>query len=137
MFKQAVKVLSKSGKLVMRAAVLAPIAAGVLAMPLMGATGQGGTKAVRGMIASAEAAENAAPAQAAGDPAAGKAKYASCAICHGPGAEGTGIYPKLVGLSAADAQARLQNLRAQQRFGPHANLSDADIADLSAYIATL
>ncbi len=96
----------------------------------------------------APAAETPAPAAAApaaGDPAAGKAKFATCAACHGANGEGSGIFPKLAGLSAADVEAKLKQYRAGEQVGPMtsmmapnaANLSDADIADLSAYIATL
>ena len=81
----------------------------------------------------------------AGDVAAGKAKYATCAACHGMNAEGQGIFPKLVGQSAADLSSKLKKYRAGEQVGPMtammtpnaSGLSDGDIDDLSAYIASL
>ncbi|MEW6765019.1 MAG: c-type cytochrome [Pseudomonadota bacterium] len=91
------------------------------------------------------AADEAAPAAAAGDVAAGKTKYATCAACHGMNAEGQGIFPKLAGQSAGDLADKLKKYRAGEQVGPMTammapnatGLSDADIADLSAYLASL
>ncbi|MDM7323359.1 MAG: c-type cytochrome [Gammaproteobacteria bacterium] len=92
------------------------------------------------------AATPAAPAAAAaGDVAAGKAKYATCAACHGANGEGQGMFPKVAGQSAADLAAKLKKYRAGETVGPNsammapnaAALSDGDIADLSAYLASL
>ena len=83
---------------------------------------------------------------AAGDAAAGKAKFASsCASCHGMNGEGAGIFPKLAGETADDAAAKLTAYKAGKQVGPNtammapmaAGLSDADIANLAAHIATL
>ena len=95
--------------------------------------------------APAEAAPAAASAGGAGDVAAGKAKYATCAACHGMNAEGQGIFPKLAGQSAADLSSKLKKYRAGEQVGPMtammapnaSSLSDGDIMDLSAYIASL
>ncbi|MEW6445689.1 MAG: c-type cytochrome [Pseudomonadota bacterium] len=84
-----------------------------------------------------------APATGSGDAAAGKAKYATCAACHGANGEGGGAFPKLAGLSAADAEGKLKKYRAGEQVGaqtalmaPNATgLSDADIANLAAHIA--
>ena len=91
---------------------------------------------------------------AAGDAAAGKTKFATCAACHGADGKGNGgAFPALTKLSAADAETILTafkkgdmaTLKAHNlggaRYGTMApqaaNLSPADIADLAAYIATL
>lgn len=85
-------------------------------------------------------------ALAAGDPAAGQAKSATCAACHG--AEGKAMiptYPNLAGQNAAYLEGALKAYRSQERtgyqaaimYGMSANLSDQDIADLAAYYANL
>lgn len=91
---------------------------------------------------------------AAGDAAAGKTKFATCAACHGADGKGNGgAFPALTHLSAADADTILiafkkgdmATLKAHKLGGARystmapqaANLSPADIADLAAYIATL
>ncbi|MFW6021198.1 MAG: c-type cytochrome [Guyparkeria sp.] len=87
---------------------------------------------------------------AKGDVAAGKEKYASCAACHGDDGKGQGgAFPALTDLSASDVEKSLIAYRdgdedfakdrgLGDRFGtmaPNASdLSDADIADLAAYI---
>jgi len=106
----------------------------------------------RSLIALAASGMLAAPlmAQAAGDAAAGKEKFATCAACHGADGMGQGgAFPKLVGLSEDEAAKRLTAYREGDqeylksvgmgdRFGtmaPNAaNLSDDDIANLAAYI---
>ncbi|MCL7744495.1 c-type cytochrome [Guyparkeria hydrothermalis] len=109
----------------MRRSLIALAASGILAAPLM--------------------------AQAAGDPAAGKEKYASCAACHGADGMGQGgAFPKLTGLSEDEAakkltayrdgdQEYLKSVGLGSRYGtmaPNASgLSDEDIANLAAYIA--
>jgi len=79
------------------------------------------------------------------DIAAGEAAYQSvCRNCHGPTAKGMASFPKLAGQSADYLEGRLQQYRAGEKVGantalmrPHAvDLSDAQIADLAAYIAT-
>ena len=78
----------------------------------------------------------------AADAAAGKAKSAVCAACHG--ADGNSMvpmYPKLAGQHAAYLEASMKAYRDGQRTGGNAaimipmskGLSDADIANLAAY----
>lgn len=91
---------------------------------------------------------------AAGDAAAGKAKFATCAACHGADGKGNGgAFPALTHLSAEKADTILTAFHKGDkatlkkynlggaRYGTMApqaaNLSPADIADLAAYIATL
>jgi cytochrome c553 len=109
----------------MRRSLIALAASGVLAAPLM--------------------------AQAAGDPAAGKEKYATCAACHGADGMGQGgAFPKLTGLGEDEVvksltayregdQEYLKSVGLGDRYGtmaPNAaGLSDDDIANLAAYIA--
>ncbi|SFU51574.1 c-type cytochrome [Halomonas korlensis] len=85
-------------------------------------------------------------AQAAGDPEAGEGKIAACAACHGTDGMGTSpIYPNLAGQSAAYLESAMKAYRDGERGGgmsalmvPQAQgLSDEDIADMSAYYASL
>lgn len=83
------------------------------------------------------------PAVAAGDPAAGQAKAAVCAACHG--ADGKAIlpaYPNLSGQHASYLAKQLTDYRDGDRVnalmsGQATNLSDEDIQDLAAYYASL
>lgn len=85
-------------------------------------------------------------ANAGGDAAAGKAKAAMCAGCHG--ADGTAIapmYPNLKGQNAAYIESSLKAFKDKSRtgaqaammYGMAAPLSDADIANLAAYYSSL
>ncbi len=85
-------------------------------------------------------------ANAGGDAAAGKAKAAMCAGCHG--GDGVAIaptYPNLKGQNAAYIESSLKAFRGKTRtggmavmmYGMAAALSDADIANLGAYYASL
>ncbi|MDR5902526.1 MULTISPECIES: c-type cytochrome [Halomonas] len=85
-------------------------------------------------------------AQAAGDAAAGEAKIAVCAACHGTDGMATApIYPNLAGQSATYLESSLKAYRAGERGGgmsammtPQAqSLSDEDIADIAAYYSSL
>jgi cytochrome c553 len=93
-------------------------------------------------------------ASAGGDASAGKAKFASCAACHGMDGKGNGgAFPDLTKLSAADADTILTAFKKGDmdtlkkhnlggaRYGTMApqvaNLSETDIANLAAYIAEL
>jgi len=83
----------------------------------------------------------------AGDAAAGKAKYAVCAGCHGPTGAGNAAlnYPKLTGLEAGYVAQQLRDFKSGARNTPMAatmkamtaGLSDADMDNLGAYIATM
>jgi cytochrome c553 len=84
-------------------------------------------------------------AVAAGDAAAGKAKSAACAACHGPdGNSSVPTYPKIAGQHAAYLEAAIKAYKAGERSAGQtvvmkpmvANLSDQDIADLAAYFAS-
>ena len=79
------------------------------------------------------------PAQ--GDAAAGEAKSALCATCHGPdGNSELVINPKIAGQNARYMIKQLQDFKSGARPGPIMtamviNLSDEDIEDLAAYYA--
>ncbi|WP_414447765.1 cytochrome c [Burkholderia sp. 22PA0099] len=86
-------------------------------------------------------------AQAAGDPAQGRAKFTACVACHGANGNTTTSpgFPKIGGQNAAYVAAALHAYKAGQRTGGTAQmmqpmaqgLSDQDIDNLAAYIATL
>ncbi len=81
----------------------------------------------------------------AGDAAAGKGAYAAkgCIGCHGAaGVSVVPTYPSLKGKEAAWVQQNLTEFRSGKRQNPTMNamaagLTDADIANLAAYIGTL
>jgi cytochrome c553 len=81
-------------------------------------------------------------AYAAGDAAAGKAKAASCASCHGANGQGSGDNPKLAGKPEAELAQALQEFKAGKRSNTMMKslarrLSDQDIANLAAYYSSL
>jgi cytochrome c553 len=81
-------------------------------------------------------------AQAAGDPAAGKAKAAVCAACHGANGQGVPPNPALVGKSEDDMLQAMKDYKSGKRAnavmkGMTAGLSDQDMANLAAYYASL
>jgi cytochrome c553 len=79
---------------------------------------------------------------AAGDIAAGKAKAAGCAACHGANGEGKSGAPALAGTSAKEIVHELMEYKSGQRkhagmkmiSGP---LSEQDMENLGAYYASL
>jgi cytochrome c553 len=79
----------------------------------------------------------------AGDAAAGKAKTGMCAACHGAaGISAVPMYPNLAGQKEAYLAKQLKDFKAGKRkdpvMGPMAMvLSDEDIANISAYYASL
>jgi cytochrome c553 len=82
----------------------------------------------------------------AGDAAAGKAKSALCAGCHGAaGISNADIYPNLAGQKKGYLISALKGYRGKTRNGGMsmmmqpmaANLSDADIDNLAAYYSGL
>jgi len=83
----------------------------------------------------------ASPAQAA-DIAAGKAKSATCAACHG--ADGNSVnpaWPRLAGQHPQYIEKQLKDFKSGKRKDPTMTamampLSDADIANLAAYFAS-
>lgn len=76
---------------------------------------------------------------AAGDGAAGKAKAAVCAACHGAdGNSAAGAFPKLAGLGEKYLIKQMQDIRSGARSiaemtGMLEGSSDQDIADIAAY----
>jgi cytochrome c553 len=85
-------------------------------------------------------------ALAAGDAVLGKSKSATCVACHGAdGKVSVPMYPNLAGQNAMYLEQALQAYKKGDRTGGQAEvmkiyvaaLSDADIADLAAYYASL
>lgn len=84
----------------------------------------------------------AAGSAAAADIEAGKAKAASCAICHGANGEGKGSNPAIAGMPQERFVQAIQDYKSGKRpnavmKGYAAKLSDADIANLGAFYASL
>lgn len=79
----------------------------------------------------------------AGDAAAGKGKSMMCGACHGTaGISAVPTYPNLAGQKEAYTVKQLKDFKSGKRNDPTmkgmaASLSDADIADLAAYYASL
>jgi len=79
----------------------------------------------------------------AGDAAAGKAKSATCAACHGQdGISPNDLWPNLAGQKEGYLVLQMKAFRDGQRNNPMmapmaAGLSDADIENLAAYYASL
>ena len=79
----------------------------------------------------------------AGDAAAGKAKAASCGGCHGTmGISAVPTYPNLAGQKEAYLAKQMKAFKDGTRKDPTMNamaapLSDADMANISAYYAGL
>ena len=80
---------------------------------------------------------------AGGDAAAGKAKFAMCMGCHGANGVPTApTYPPLAGKDAAYISEQLNAFRSGKRDNATmkamaGGLTDADVANLAAYIGTL
>ena len=80
---------------------------------------------------------------AAGDPAAGKAKAASCTACHGArGISANPLWPNLAGQQERYMAKQLRDFKSKIRKDPlmtaqATGLSEDDIAQLSAYYASL
>lgn len=87
------------------------------------------------------------PTVAGADAVAGKAKFALCAGCHGPTGAGNQAldYPRLAGLEKAYVAKQLRDFKSGARDTPMAatmkamtaDLSETDMDNLAAYIATL
>jgi|SRR5687768_10254068 cytochrome c553 len=79
----------------------------------------------------------------AADPAAGQAKSAICATCHGKNGIGTAPnFPNLAGQKAQYTAQQLKLFRSGERKSEQMNiiaqpLSDEDIANLAAYYESL
>lgn len=83
------------------------------------------------------------PANAA-DAAAGQKKYVLCAGCHGPSGAGNDAlkYPRLAGLQVGYVAEQLRAFKSGARDNATmramtAGLTDTDIDNLAAYVATL
>ena len=81
-------------------------------------------------------------AQAAGDPAAGKAEAKTCAMCHGHNGQGTGVAPKLQGLAPAVFVQALQDFKSGKTDNAMMKaqaspLSPEQMDNLAAYYASL
>lgn len=80
---------------------------------------------------------------AAGDAAAGKAKSATCAACHGAaGISATDIWPNLAGQKQGYLIKQIKAFRDGSRKDPSmspmaAPLTDEDIDDLAAFFSSL
>src|SRR5262245_42661496 len=88
-------------------------------------------------------AANAGPVEAAGDPAAGKAKAATCIACHGP--DGNSPNPEWPSLAGQHAKYLVNQIAAFQQSKTRqspimapmvAGLSAQDMQDLGSYFAT-
>jgi cytochrome c553 len=81
-------------------------------------------------------------AHAAGDVAAGQAKAAVCAACHGADGNSTNPdWPKLAGQNAKYLEKQLKDFKAGRRANPMmagmaAPLSESDMADMAAFYAS-
>ena len=79
----------------------------------------------------------------AGDAAAGKARAAACAACHGAtGISANDMWPNLAGQKEAYLAKQIKAFRDGDRKDPMmapmvAGLSDADAANLAAYYSSL
>ncbi len=80
----------------------------------------------------------------AADLAAGKAKFAVCAGCHGPTGAGNAAlgYPQLAGKDPAYVAQQLRAFKSGQRQSATmqamvSGLSETDIDNLAAYVGTL
>lgn len=82
-------------------------------------------------------------AMAGGDAAAGKAKAAACAACHGAnGVSASPMYPNLAGQHEEYLVKSIKAYKSGDRGDPTmkamvAPLSDTDITNLAAYFASL
>ena len=80
---------------------------------------------------------------AGGNAAAGKAKAATCAGCHGPkGISMVPMYPNLAGQKEAYLVKQINNFKEGVRKDPTMNamvkaLSDEDVANVAAYYANM
>lgn len=99
-------------------------------------------KSILVIAAAALAFGMAGSAMADGDVAAGEAKAKACAGCHGANGEGKRNNPKIAGMAPADFTKAIQEFASGARDNKtmariSKKLSDADIANLAAYYASL
>lgn len=75
----------------------------------------------------------------------GNGKTQPCAVCHGEGLKGVGVFPNLAGRSPSYLGRQIYDFKFGTRHGPLAplmrpvveNLSDAEIVDIIAYVSSL
>ncbi len=95
------------------------------------------------ILATSLVAASFSTAALAGDAAAGKAKAAVCAGCHGPNGISTNpMWPNLAGQKEAYLAKQIKDFRDGTRKDPSmspmvAGLTDTDIENLAAYFASL
>ena len=94
------------------------------------------------VIAAAVLALGAAAPAHAGDAAAGKSKAKSCAGCHGADGKGGKGNPSIINISEAHFIKAMKDYKSGKRSHKtmaalSKKLSDADIANLAAYYASL
>ena len=129
----------------MKKVLLATIFAGAVAFA---AEANATAPAADANATAAKADTNATATATKGDAAAGKIKFAACAGCHGQKGErkALGKSEAIGGWDAAKVEEALKGYKAGTRNahgmgatmkGQAAALSDADIANLAAYISTL
>jgi cytochrome c553 len=117
-------------------------------MARLGGLGAAACAVALGAGSSPAAAQIAPAAQSASDAlAAGREKYVQCASCHGADGRSTVMpqYPKIGGQTAEYVVNALKAYRDGRRLGTYAAimaavakpLSDADIANLAAYVESL
>lgn len=100
-------------------------------------------KAMRAVLFCLAMLSAAGAATAQGNAAAGKAKAAQCAVCHGPqGLASAPDVPHLAGQPAIYLSAQLRNFRSGKRSHEvmavvAKALSDTDIDDMAAWFASL
>ena len=81
-------------------------------------------------------------AYAGGDAAAGKARAATCAGCHGANGEGKAPNPALAGLSEETFTQAIKDYKSGKRSNPimktfASQLKSQDVENLAAYYASL
>ena len=102
-----------------------------------------GVVAVMAVAVSPLVVERQAAAQGSGDAAAGKAKAAVCAACHGPaGVSVNPAWPSLAGQQPVYLAKQIRLFRDGERVEPTMqpfvqNLTDQDVDDIAAYYASL
>ena len=103
----------------------------------------GSVLAVGVLAASFAFLQREAVAQATGDAAAGKAKAAVCAACHGPaGVSVNPEWPSLAGQQPVYLAKQIRRFRDGERVEPTMqpfvqNLTDQDVDDIAAFYASL
>ena len=109
-------------------------------MSMGGMQGMPGMASMPGMQMAAATLPELAHALSHGDAAHGATAYTlhSCANCHGAGGRGGGIGPRLVGIAAAQTPEQIYDFIKHPRAPmPDFKLTDAEIADLVAYVVSL